>query len=348
VKLAIADDDIFLEHRSDEAHPERPQRLEAARLGLQGSRWLTQPEAADEVVHVVARDATFEELRRVHSASHIERLEAARGRTGHFDADTYYSPRSQPAAVRAAGAGLQLVEALNEGADYALGLLRPPGHHATADRVMGFCLLNNIAVAARHTQRVAPGRVLILDWDVHHGNGTQDIFYEDAGVLYVSLHQSPQYPGTGSLREQGAGKGVGFNVNVPLPAGSDDAVYFRAFEQIVQPVVRQFQPEWLLVSAGYDAHQRDPLGGMALTSEAFGTMTRQLLEGVSERGRGRTLFLLEGGYDLEGVAGGVQATLNALLDDQPLKTPELPQRSPDSVRQAVLAHRAHWALPTED
>jgi acetoin utilization deacetylase AcuC-like enzyme len=250
----LADDDLFLEHVAPPEHPERAQRLLAVRAGLE----LAEAAAGARFSRLQFGDATEEQLLRVHDAAYIESLGHLADRSGYLDSDTYLSPGSVPAARRAAGSSVALVEALHAGhARVGFALPRPPGHHALADRAMGFCVLNNIAIAAAHARALGRARVLVLDWDVHHGNGTEAIFYSDPSVLFVSLHQHPNYPGTGAAPDVGRGDGRGLNVNLPLPPGANDAVYAAAFERIVLPIIEGFAPELALVSCGFDAHQRD-------------------------------------------------------------------------------------------
>jgi acetoin utilization deacetylase AcuC-like enzyme len=191
--------------------------------------------------------------------------------------------------------------------------VRPPGHHALNDRAMGFCLFNTVAIGARHVQRsYGAKRVLIMDWDVHHGNGTQDAFYHDASVLYLSTHQYPFYPGTGAAEETGEDAGAGFTVNVPLPAGSGDPEYLRVFEDIVVPIAGKYAPDWILVSAGFDPHERDPLGGMNVTEAGFGAMASRLMNLAEKYAGGKIAFLLEGGYDLAALKNSVGAVLETM------------------------------------
>jgi acetoin utilization deacetylase AcuC-like enzyme len=294
--IAVVDDERFDGHRSPEMHPERPERLVAARAGLK------RAVAAEEWVRVSARRVSDEEALRVG--------------WGHLDADTFFCPETEEAAWLAAGGAVELCRAVVEGSvRRGIALLRPPGHHACSSRAMGFCLLNNIAIAAADALAQGLSRVAIVDWDVHHGNGTQEIFYDDARVLFISLHQSPLYPGTGRTGERGAGDGEGYTVNVPMPPGSGPNAYDAAFREVVLPALRSFDAEMLLVSSGLDGHARDPLAQLELDAECFGAMTRALGEHVDEVGHGRLALFLEGGYDLEAIEESVYAMAMALVGD---------------------------------
>lgn len=292
------DDDID----TPPAHPERPARLRACRHGLERG-------ATRVWERIPARAATPDELCTVHQPAYIETLLATSGRRGFFDADTYYNEHSVEVARVAAGGTLALTEATWRERGRGLALVRPPGHHARPGGAMGFCLVNHVALAARHALRLGAQRVAIVDWDVHHGNGTEETFYEDPGVLYVSLHQHPLYPGTGAATDCGTGDGRGFNVNVPLSAAAPDSVYEAAFRQVVEPVLSAYEPELLLISAGFDAHGRDPLGGMALDDGAYEMMTRRLLAATASV---PTVVVLEGGYDLTALQGSIAATVRGL------------------------------------
>jgi acetoin utilization deacetylase AcuC-like enzyme len=309
IELCLADDLLFDEHVSPPGHPERPERLAAARQGVDDAPLARAARRLD------ARDASLDEMARVHTEEYVTALSRIEGKSGHLDADTFFSPRSYAAARRATGAALALTDALLDGAaDYGFGLMRPPGHHARPGQSMGFCMLNHVAVAARHALERGARRVVIVDWDVHHGNGTEEIFESRPEVLYISLHQSPQYPGTGAVTDVGIEDGKGFTVNVPLAAGADNAVYAAALERVVLPIIEEYAPDLTLVSAGYDAHARDPLGGMQLDGSGYAWMTRRLVESV-RRGPGHRIgFLLEGGYDLVGLRESVRHTLGALSD----------------------------------
>jgi acetoin utilization deacetylase AcuC-like enzyme len=255
---------------------------------------------AEDLVWTEPRRATREELERVHLPAHLDELEAfcAAG-GGRIDADTSAGAESWDAAVLAAGAGLDAIERLDRGeASAAFCVVRPPGHHATPERSMGFCLLNNVAVAAAALAGRGE-RVVIYDWDAHHGNGTQDAFYADSRVLYVSAHQWPLYPGTGALDETGYGPGEGYTINLPFPPGTTGDVYLAAFDEVVAPALERFDPTWAIVSAGFDAHRADPLTGLNLTAGDFADLTERLLGVVPQ---GRLLAFLEGGYDLQALA----------------------------------------------
>jgi acetoin utilization deacetylase AcuC-like enzyme len=304
--LAIVDDPLLDEHRSPEPHPERPERLAAARRAVEAIA------ARSGRVNVPLRSATDEELVRVHTARYIESLGRAAGTFTQFDEDTYSVPKSVDAARGAAGGAVELVDALLSGrARRGVALLRPPGHHARPDGAMGFCLLNNVAVAAAHARARGVERVLVLDFDVHHGNGTQEMFYREPAVLFLSLHQFPFYPGSGAATETGTGDGRGFTLNVPLGPGAGDATYALAFARIVAPVVHEFSPGLVLLSAGFDAHRDDPLAQMNLSEEGYRAMMRRLCDAVPE---GTPIgALLEGGYDLRALQTSLKATLEVLV-----------------------------------
>jgi len=307
--IAVVWDPLFVEHQAPGPvqHPERPERLEAARRGV----FSALPE--ERVRMLSPRDASDDELSRVHEPRYVEELSRIAGRRGYLDADTYYSPASYAAAVRAAGGCIEMVDAALDGkAAYGVALVRPPGHHARPGTAMGFCLLNNIAVAAAHARARGCARVAIVDWDVHHGNGTQEMFYADPSVLYVSLHQWPLYPGTGTRGEVGEGDGVGATLNIPLSPGAGDAAYVAAVDRIVAPALADFAPDLLLVSAGFDAHERDPLAAMRLTAWGYSQMARRLVAAMPGGTAGKLGIVLEGGYDLTALRDSLGATVAAL------------------------------------
>jgi len=303
----------FLEHDTGRHHPECPERA-AVLCDLFDS------EAYRSFERVPARPATEEELRRVHEHHHVAAVAESMGRAlTHFDADTPASPGSFDAARLAAGGAVAMADAILSGEiDNGFAALRPPGHHAEGDRPMGFCLFNNVAVVARHlTGARGLSRVLVLDWDVHHGNGTQHTFYDSAEVMYVSLHQYPFYPGTGSPAQCGSGAGAGYNVNVPMQAGCGDAEYAASFRDLVLPIAEQFAPQFVLVSAGFDAHRDDPLASMALSTSMFAAMTDALVGLADDCAHGRILLLLEGGYDLGALVSSVSASVGQLRSPNP-------------------------------
>jgi acetoin utilization deacetylase AcuC-like enzyme len=304
VTVLFATHPLFLEHVTGAHHPERPSRLAAVATAA------CQPQLADAVTPLEPRPAERAELERVHPAWYLDRLDhlAAAG-GGWIDADTATSAKSAAAASLAAGAGLTAVEALRRGAgEAAFCAVRPPGHHATPTESMGFCLVSNIAVVAA-SLAAAGERVWIFDFDAHHGNGTQAVFYDDPRVLFVSTHQWPLYPGTGRHSETGTGAGEGTTVNIPLPPATTGDVYLEAFDEVVAPVVDRFAPTWLLISAGFDAHRDDPLTDLGLSAGDFAALASRALEHVPS---GRTVAMLEGGYDLDALTASTAAVLGVL------------------------------------
>ena len=301
-------DERYLRHRTPEGHPERAARLEcllrlAARAGELGVS-----------VIPAQRRATDAELARVHDPSYVNLVAGAAGRSLMLDPDTFMSPETYDVACHAAGGLLDLVDRVMAGdLDNGFAAVRPPGHHAESDHAMGFCLFNNIAVAAAHAlERHGLARVLILDWDVHHGNGTQEMFWDEPRVLFVSLHQYPFYPGTGAVAETGGKKASGHTVNVPMSGGWGDAAYAAAFRGVVRPVVEAFAPELVLVSAGFDAHADDPLGGMCVSDAGFDAMASEVLDLAGAHAGARCVAVLEGGYDLDALGRCVAITLKRM------------------------------------
>ena len=291
-------------HPTPAGHPERQAR--ATVMAAVAERWAAAGGAVAEPAPV-AEDA----LLRVHDQLHVETITGTSGRSVRLDADTFAAPDSETVARLAAGAAIGAVEHALAGAT-GVAFVRPPGHHAERDRAMGFCLYNNVAVAAAHALSRGLDRVAVVDYDVHHGNGTQWIFYDDPRVLYLSLHQYPFYPGTGAAGDVGRDGGAGFTVNVPLEAGAGDADYGLVFDAAVAPILEAYGPDLLLVSAGYDAHDRDPLGGMHVSTGGYARMDR-VLRGVAERCCGGRLALVtEGGYDLEALEACLSGTLDVL------------------------------------
>ena len=307
-RVGFYDDPVFGEHDAGAGHPERPERLEAVRRGLRDAG------LDEDLVRLAPRAAAPEELLRVHTAAHVARIASGAGRHVRFDPDTAAGPRSHAAALAAAGAVVDAVERVLDGSlDRAFCAVRPPGHHATPGRPMGFCLLNNVAIGAAAALARGLKRVAVIDFDVHHGNGTQEAFWRDPRVLFVSSHQFPYYPGTGALDEVGEGDGRGFTVNLPMPAGLGDAEFRRAYRQIVEPIGRTFDPELVLVSAGFDIHRDDPLGGMGVTAAGFAELMDVCLAVAAGAARGRLVAVLEGGYDLDGIAEASAAVVGRML-----------------------------------
>jgi acetoin utilization deacetylase AcuC-like enzyme len=303
------------QHHEQGRHPERPARVAAAMQGIDDLH------LGSDLVTVEVSPASREDLERVHSLEYLDELEAfARRGGGSLDADTFVTPGSWEVACEAAGAGLAVIAALRERGDgTGFAVARPPGHHAERDRGMGFCLLNNVAVAA--ASLVAAGdRVVVVDWDVHHGNGTQAIFWDEPDVLYVSTHQWPLYPGTGSPQEVGGPGAVGGTLNVPVPPGATGDVLRLALDEVIAPAVEAFRPDWVLVSCGFDAHRADPLAELELSSADFGAMATAVSE-LAPR-PGRVVLFLEGGYDLQALRRSTAATFGALVGDP--GSPEAP------------------------
>ncbi len=335
---ALIRDPRFREHVAPGAHPERPARLDAIDAALEP--------LGDRVQDFEPREATDEEILRVHGHEHLAGLRSIAGRQARIDPDTYASPRSFEVARLAAGSTVDLALRVARGeARTGFALIRPPGHHAERNRAMGFCLFNQIAMAARALRDVAGvERVAIVDWDVHHGNGTQHIFESERDVLFVSLHQYPFYPGTGALDEQGRDAGRGATLNLPLPAGCGDAEYLATFRAVVVPALLEFRPQMLLVSAGFDAHARDPLASMQVSTAGFGALAARLREVAAEVCDGRMVLALEGGYDLDGLGQAVHAVLETLAAPEAPDTPDPPPTpaARELVRTFREVHSAHW------
>lgn len=338
-------DDRFEEHVGPRGHPECPERLRAIRAGLEALR--------TGFSELCPRPAGPDELARVHSREWLTEMAALAGRRLQLDADTFVSPRSIEVATLAAGGTLELALRVARGeAPRGIALVRPPGHHAESARAMGFCLFNHVAVAARALQaETGIERIAIIDWDVHHGNGTQSQFLAERDVLYLSLHQYPFYPGSGSVAEIGVDGGEGATVNLPLPAGYGDAEYLAAFDAIALPVLREFGPEMVLVSAGFDAHVCDPLAGMRVTTEGFRALARQVRRLADEACGGRLVAVLEGGYDPEALSESVRALAEVMQTPEPLaaSTPAAEPTAPtrqgakwDRLAALREAHASRW------
>ncbi len=310
-KTGIHIDERYTHHEMPGGHPESPARI--ARL-LQNHGMFQ----LDNVLHLESeRQAGRDDLLRVHETAYVDRVASTAGRPYvMLDPDTHTCKYSYETALYAAGALLDTIDAVMNGrVSNGFALVRPPGHHAEADRAMGFCLFNNVAIGARYLlEKYGLERVLVVDWDVHHGNGTQHSFYGDNNVLFVSTHQSPCYPGTGRVGETGSGDGAGYTVNIPLPPGCGDAEYAAAFDRVVKPVAKAYKPQFVLVSAGFDAHRLDPLAGMDVTEAGYRFFTSAVMEIAAESAGGRIAAVLEGGYNLEALASSVTTVVSALGD----------------------------------
>jgi acetoin utilization deacetylase AcuC-like enzyme len=307
MNTGICTGDIFLQHDTGSGHPESKERLVSI-LGLLNSK--TYYKNIKEYIPTPAPD-TF--LEQVHSKEHITRIRSLSGKKGYLDGDTPYSEKSSEAAFMSAGSGIVLADKILEGSiKNGMAIVRPPGHHAEKDSPMGFCLFNNIAITAKYLQSKGVQKIVILDWDVHHGNGTEEIFYQDDSVLFISTHQYPFYPGTGSAENTGLGKGKGYTLNIPFARGSGDAQYKTAFRENIIPRIDKFQPEFILISAGFDAHKNDPLAGIELHTSAFEDFTRMIKKSAEDFCEGKIISFLEGGYDLHALAESVEAHVAVL------------------------------------
>lgn len=309
-RVGIVKDDLFLKHVNGPQHPECPERLESIYSMLEETDIISKLKIISPV------DATEEQILRAHSKPYYETVRQTKGVKMHrFDQDTSSNPHTFDAALRGSGGLISgLNKILGNELDIVFALPRPPGHHAEADRAMGFCFFNHVAVAAAHLLSQGVKKVLIFDWDVHHGNGTQHIFYKDPNVLFASIHQFPFYPGTGSLDEVGSEDGKGFTVNIPVPPRLNDNDYNHLLSVLVSPVIEQFKPDFILVSAGFDAYYIDPLGGMQITERGFAQLTRFVINAAEKHSQGRLALVLEGGYNVQGLAGINRFVFEELLD----------------------------------
>ncbi|MDP6943554.1 MAG: histone deacetylase [Myxococcota bacterium] len=337
--LVVFTDDAMVDHDPGPGHPERPARLASLQASLrdtpvEGLRWMSPEPAPREAITAI------------HAETYVDGLVARRGERLQLDADTAISEGSIDAALLAAGAAIGAVEQAVAGRCAAsMALVRPPGHHAERRRPMGFCLFNNVAIAADHARRhLGVERVLVVDWDVHHGNGTQHAFDERPDVLFFSTHRFPFYPGTGAVREVGHGDGRGTIVNVPMAAGCGDGDYALAFREVLGPIAEAYAPDLVLVSAGFDAHRRDPMGGMAVSDEGFALMAGVVGDIAHRLAGGRLAMVLEGGYDLEALDESVRACLDVARGVTPPEVGPATPRGEAAVLRAQEVQRAFWSL----
>lgn len=336
-KFLVFDDDAFLKHEVPEGHPESPKRVLAARSALE----VISDDGIVDVVFAVAPEISESSVRAVHSGRHHSMVKATRGRTGKIDEDTWFSPGTYEAVSRAAGGAEALaLSLLRGGAMFGVSIGRPPGHHSGTESAMGFCFLNNVAIAARSAIGAGAGRVAIVDWDAHHGNGTQAIFSRDPAVLFASVHNHRAWPFTGLVEEVGSDDGTGSTVNVSLPAKSGNEAFVAAFSRVICPILSEFSPDLILVSAGFDAHVLDPIGGFSLTESGYGSMARLLVKSCPGVPVG---LVLEGGYDIASLALSLRASVYGLLHEQAIARAS-DDAQEEYIRAAEKIHSEHWHL----
>jgi len=341
-KTGIVKDDLYKKHDMGSFHPECPERLEVI------YKMLAEPDMSNRFTLIPPREATEEEITAIHNPEYYSRIaDTARGKgITPLDPDTSACPYTFPAAKLAAGGLLALIEAIQNGTvENGFALIRPPGHHAEKNRAMGFCIFNNVAIAAvKLIKDYNLNRILIVDWDLHHGNATQHSFYNNPQVLYFSTHQYPYYPGTGSFEEVGEGEGKGYTVNVPLRPGAGDDEYITIFKEILQPLAKEFRPDFILLSAGFDTYYQDPLGGMRVTPKGYAALTRLLLDTAHQHCQGKLAITLEGGYSLEGLRDSVKTVLLELSEGSITKLNL--QKTPSSIDYAIKrvkeVHKEFW------
>ena len=349
-RVGVVMDERYLDHSAGPFHPESPQRLRAIYDSL------ALPEYRERYRHIAPRMASVEELAWNHTLPYIETVASTAKRDSfHLDPDTGTSAQSWSVARLAVGGLFSALDELaGDNLDVAFALVRPPGHHAEADRARGFCLFNNVALAAHYARKtLGYNRILVADWDLHHGNGTQNSFYTDPSVLYSSIHQYPYFPGSGALNEVGDGDGSGFTVNLPLYPGAGDLVYAALFNQFLRPIGSSFSPDLILVSAGFDICANDPLGGMAVSTAGFAYLSRVLLDLADAHCNGRLLFSLEGGYLLTALTEGIMAILHecegaSILDEDTLKPLENAALTAESIAPILSVHANYWPFLARD
>jgi acetoin utilization deacetylase AcuC-like enzyme len=344
IKTGILKDKRFMDHDMGAYHPESPQRLEVI------YDMLEEPDMKGLFNEIPARKAKKEELELIHSSEYIDLIASSEGKDSvYLDGDTRTSAGSYNAALLAAGGFCEAISIVNSGKlKNAFALIRPPGHHAERSHAMGFCIFNNIAIGARYAQKyLGLNRIIIVDWDLHHGNGTQHSFEDDPSILYFSTHQYPFYPGTGSYNEVGIGKGEGFTINVPLSAGYGDGDFVAIFEKLFKPVALEYKPDIILVSAGFDIYEKDPLGGMTVTPEGFAGITRSLMNIADLCCDGKLVMALEGGYHVRGEKDSVKSVIKELSDNKKTNIHDLMKRADKTMVDSALnpvmeIHKQYW------
>ncbi len=347
LKMGLVYDPIFLEHYTG-SHPENAMRLKYILEALE------EYKIRDKMIDLEPQDATIDQLARFHQLWYIERVaDFAEQGGGYLDPDTIVSEKSYAAAVKAAGGVITAIDHVLTGqVDSAFALVRPPGHHAVADRSMGFCLFNNVVVGVMHAKAEhGLERILIIDWDVHHGNGTAAAFNDDPAVLYFSTHQQGHFPGTGRISEVGTGRGEGYTINVPLVRGTGNSGFYYVFSQLLDPVARQFKPQLIIVSAGFDAHYADPLGGLALTSSGYAQLSEVVKNIARDVCGGRVVLALEGGYNLKAVGNSASTVINVFGEyrakiEEP-GSPPADYTNPTMripIDEAIKVHKKYWKL----
>jgi acetoin utilization deacetylase AcuC-like enzyme len=340
MKTGIVKDRRYMDHHMGNFHVETPQRLEVIYR-------MIDEKISFSLDKIEPRLATKEELTLIHTSGYINMVKSTAGKEHvQLDPDTSTSAKSWDVACLAAGGVLNAVDSIMEGKiQNGFALVRPPGHHAEASKAMGFCIFNNIAIGAAHLiKKHGLKRILVMDWDLHHGNGTQNSFYDSAEILYFSTHQFPHYPGSGHWNEVGEGKGEGFTINVPLRAGMAAGDYLHIFRKILRPIVSAYKPEFILVSAGFDIYEGDPLGGMLITKEGFGALAAELLDLAAEFSQKRLLSVLEGGYDLQGLQDGVEHVLYQLAGkgSKPAIEPTLSSATAQALAPVIEIQKKYW------